>query len=748
MRITRFHKSLNANIILNFRENSNALNPRKKHVLLESRQEGVSCKKEHYESVCIPSTLKSDVNENENELEEEKEIEIIDSEENPSDEEAHSFSSLPKLSANPEDVNGLDPILNLPFECQEEIFHHLGCKQLLNVSTVCKSWREIIDESPTVMKKTVFKYNIHSKNELQRTKKKLQNIKMKQEVISQDSEFLSHVLKFYPSLRSLSFEGIFHENAIEEFFAVLHESFHQHKTKKTFTLKHLSFIENYENCMGSTHVDMILEKFSSFMAKNLSNEESFETITLCGVSFNAFLSIMKHLRCKKIILNNMTPVNNGHYRSPINMYNMFPEFLEMSMTTMNYSTLKTIIEFCPGIKTYSMSTKDQESWGDDLRNLVKIWVFKELPIKNVSDPLINLPEELHNLIFQHLDHEELVEISSVSKTWFNATNYLISKNTMFILRREMKIRRQYNCIFMLVKNDLNTLKKIIPFAPSLEEMIMEVEIDSVKNVMFCFSVWKFKNLTTLNLASHGTSPVPGQPREPLDDLRFPETLKILHLSNFQIDSNQPGTTPFVKFLLTSKLEDLSFFECKNLDNLFIDDVLSESSMKLQSLRLPIYKRFTSGHNNFNKFLLSQSATLEELFLHKVNVRTINEIIENFHLKSFGFFSILGRIENFNVQIQTCPSLEQLQLAFPSLAGLEPYLRLAPKLRILHIPKLNDKILQYVKENFGFIEEIQYAKNKLRTLKNEARSGVYRGIQLLPQDHFEEFDDLTNFHVEG
>lgn len=675
------------------------------------------------------------------ESDEENETKIEDLVEDFKDGHENLQASHAQSSSFSQQINVLDPILNLSFECQEQIFHHLGCKQLLNLSIISKSWKAAIDHSPVVMKKTVFKYNVCSEYEFKESSKKLQNIKVKQEVMNQDSEFLSKVLKFYPTLRSLSFEGFFQEAGIEQFFDDLEVKYRQQQqldATQSFILDHLTFIGGVEN------IDLILEKFSTFLAETSKVEgginlppKVFETITLSGVSKDTFSLVSKYLRAKKLVLNNMKLAN-----LKVNdfQYQIFITKLEMSVTTIDERTLKTIIEICPNIKTLAISKKSWEMWRTKMKQLVADWSIEELRIQNVDDPVVRLPDELHDLIFQHLEHDELVKVSSVSSSWFNATADRVAENSMYILRSSMKRKRNYKSILTTVKNDLITLDYVVPFAPVLKEMFMVVEPASVQNVKFCFSLWKFEHLTLLNLASHE--------KTPLDDLRFPESLKILHLNNFKIQSNQPIKTPFVKYLShASKLEDLSFFDCENLDNLFVTDAFPKVSLKLKTLRLPIKSRFTKGQVNFNKFLMTQKETLEELFLHKVNVRTINNIIKNFNLTSLGFLSILGKIDDFNPNNQTCESLTLLQLRFPSLTGLKPYLNLAPNLQVLHVETLKDDILLHVKKHFQFIEEIRYGKNKLKALKQEAISESFRNIKLEAQDlDFEEFDEMTNLSV--
>lgn len=47
----------------------------------------------------------------------------------------------------------MDPRINLPSDCMEEIFRHLGGDDLLKCTLVCPQWNEFIGRTRSCMKK-------------------------------------------------------------------------------------------------------------------------------------------------------------------------------------------------------------------------------------------------------------------------------------------------------------------------------------------------------------------------------------------------------------------------------------------------------------------------------------------------------------------------------------------------------------------------------------------------------------------
>lgn len=616
----------------------------------------------------------------------------------------------------------IDPMLHVNAYCVELILHHLRCRQLLSLGTVSKSWHKIIGNSHVAMKQTSYNLNCDSKGALERSSRNYQSIKVKQDIENPEPDFLLALLKFITTLRFLSIEGKLHGDSIAEFFYELN------LITNVFNLQHLTFIGNVGN------IETILENFSLM--------KTFDSLTMSEVSSRTFSTILKFANTKKLILKNMNlsdpAMNEYQYRQEI-------QKLHMSRTKCDRASLEAIFDFCPNIKTVSFD--DFESLDEDVKILIESHSnnmrVEAMPKPRVIDIIVQLPEPLHEMIIQHLSHEELMDTSEVSTTWFNFTKKFICDRSIFNLESRHDRKRNYGNFHATINEDLISLNNFFPIGSCLKEACIEVLPNSVRNVKFLFTIRNFPNLTMLNLACHENAT--------LDNLKFPTTLKVLHLSNFTFRSEKPETTQFFKFLTQAKhLIDLQFFACSKLENLFNADVSESVSFKLQSLRIPFIECFSQVDEKFNKFLKTQSESMEMLSLAKVNINTICNLCDGFKLKSFGFLSISGLVDDLINRKCSMETVEEIQIPLiareKQVEVLDPYLKLAPNMKTLCIQNLTDVLLTHLRESFKLLEEIRYAHNKLSD-SEEFYGMSCKGIKLIQDDLlFDEFDAQNNQRI--
>jgi hypothetical protein len=100
----------------------------------------------------------------------------------------------------------------------ELIITHLGGRDILNLCQVSSRWKEIVEESPTAMDKIVFIYNTQSREQYMSTSKQLRHVKVRMGQFLIDPQFSSDVLRFYSTMESISFSGVFFIDSITEFF--------------------------------------------------------------------------------------------------------------------------------------------------------------------------------------------------------------------------------------------------------------------------------------------------------------------------------------------------------------------------------------------------------------------------------------------------------------------------------------------------------------------------------------------------
>lgn len=615
-----------------------------------------------------------------------------------------------------------DPLHRLSSNDLELVFQHFRCKPLLNLSQVSQSWAEEINQSFFVMKKTSFNFSDESQSVLMESTRKYQNIRVTQDIFNHDPEYLPKLLNLIRSLRSLSFQGDFEMSCVREFF----QKFKMNTAVGECRLDHVTFIGEV------TNIEKILCEFSNMLP--LMNKNSYESIELIEVPSNTFSNIFKDLRTRKLILKGMIisrPNADGFCGQK------FMTHLEMFSTRIDKAVAEKLRDFCFNLETLSID--DLNSLDEEVKLLftqhpvAKPLTIVILPAPNFHDFIVRLPEELHSLIFQHLTREDLMNTTAACKTFFNFSKKFIESRFVFNSMRRTALKRKYQNLDVVILNDVICLNKIFPLAQNLREMTIEVEPEAIKNVVFLFSLQKFQNLTLLNIASHCNAP--------LDDLRFPTSLTILHLTNFNLKlmCQHPDRIPFYQFLKNAKhLIELKMFDSFGMEKLFQSNVFQHASkfpFKLQTLKLPIHDNSKGVRKNFDKFLVSQSKSLEYLGMHTVHVKTLHTLTQSrFKLKFLGILIIEGSTGTLNDRADSLLTLNELQL--PQIKGkhrlkiLSPLIGLAPNVERVQVPRLTDDMLHYLHKTFKSLKEIHFSRKCLNGLKNDVILKCYKRILLI------------------
>lgn len=364
------------------------------------------------------------------------------------------------------------------------------------------------------------------------------------------------------------------------------------------------------------------------------------------------------------------------------------------------------------------------------------FLWTEKP-QNPLDVMLRLPTELHDFVFQHLE-DEMLDLSIVSKTWFEFTKNIIVNNQMFDLSNDMNApaKRKY-CDFNATDNIIAVLE--------LKENLLGLKIDNIDpesliQVSSLFIRDTLQHLTFLNLSCNDTCP--------LDNLSFPVSLEILMLSNFSYLDPTPIETNFLNFLCrANRLRYLEFFSCQKLEKLFSVDISQFCSLQLQKLTLHINKKredkteiWHAIKENFCRFLQSQSNTLEVLNLGTVCVDTVCKLFGSFQLKSFGFDKLLGSTTQLKV-----PGNFMVNLRVPgSFDDVKHFIKLVPRLHSLHTRILTDELVMYAKNNLKELREIRYEQEMLEVLKSQVFEDSFEGIMLIKDDIlYEEYDQSNN-----
>ena len=577
-----------------------------------------------------------------------------------------------------------------------------------------KHWKEQIECS--ALEKIVFRYESESKEILRLSERRYQHVKVKQEASNETSDFLSILAEHLSSLESLSFEGIFTSEMMESFRV------------KEFKVKELNFIGN------KTDLGTFLESFSSFIDCG-----KFHVMTFSEVSVKNFVKNLKHVKAEKVVLENMKFKKQkiGNFSS-----NNSIKEIQLIFTKFDKISMEFLLKFCPVVET--VTSCDWISTGRRIKNVVERLGKNvvELPLPTQDLLSMKIPEDVHENVFQHIPHDDLIEFSTVSKAWWGFTKSFIGKKTLFHYEGlrdvgEQQLRRNYRNIFSNAIEIKRLLDSCLDsFTANLEYISLEIEPNTFKRVLNFFTQSRFPRLSALSLAC--------DEKEFLDDLTLPASLKELQLSNFSIKSTKFLETKFSDFLKSSnKLERLMFYDCNDLNKLFSQDIARFTDYKLKTLRLEIHQKgvIRGLSKNFNRFLMKHSETLSELNLYMTDVTTVENLMKNFKLKSFEFMHVIGKASKLK---STSSSLTHLQLPFMSLKDHLPYLKLAPNLETIHVRHLDDEILEFVTSNLKSLKEIRFSEINLVRNSSKVVNGRFGKIELTEDDfQFEEHDMQVN-----
>lgn len=580
----------------------------------------------------------------------------------------------------------LDPVKVVLPECLELMFQHLMCHQILNLSLVSPSWAKSVDESYVALKRITFVLRPENFNNLQKSSRKYQNVRVfHDDILIQRADFLSPLLMALKSKRSLSFSGRFGKACIEDFFDKLTENIGD------FCVDHLTFYGTVSNAA------MLLKRFAAI--------KEYSTITLIAFGKGTFRNdVINQLRAGKVILKSLSLCKLN--RTELVQNSSIKE-LHFSKVTIDKESAEHLVKLFINLKMISVDNWDLMR--SDVQQLLRErciagFECRIMPNLPVDYFMVLSAPNVQNLISQHFSCEDLISVSTVSKSWFNMSKVKISKTVEYNLFSSFVTKRTYENVNTVVDEDIISVIKTFPFTFTLKELSVELMPKSITNLVYLFKFQHFRNLTLLNVTCHESSP--------LDDLKLPTTLETLHLTNFQLTSDDAVSTTFYESLAQAKaLVNLQFFETVGLDKLFSTDIAKTLEFKLRALRLLVDETNSEMVENFRSFLKSQLKTLETLSVNKVHVDTIRVIAENSCITSLEILSFAGSLESLNVakDIETLTDL--LVPTIKSFEDLKFLLKLAPKLRKIHLFRLSETSLEYLRKNFNHLQEIRFTKGQ-------------------------------------
>lgn len=578
----------------------------------------------------------------------------------------------------------MDPLNYVVPECIDLILQHLIFHQVLNLTLVSPTWSETVHNSSVAMRRMTFVLRPESYQKLQKSSRRYQSIRvLHDDIMIQKQIFLSPILQSLRFLRSLSFYGTFDKLCIEDFFNNIGRLTHN------FRVEHLTFYGNVAN------INFLIRKFIAI--------KEYETITLIAFEKESFRSIFNQLRTKKSVLCGMK-IRNFCFNETLR--NDCVNELHLSTTKIDKNSIKALLESFRSLKVLKIENEDLMK-SNAQRAFIEANSSRNLEVKIISNPsvdhfLLLCNPEVQNLIFQHFSGEDLLNVSLVSKIWFNLSKSKVSENLKYNLISSMITKRTYDNVETTLNESISSFIRIHPYTSTMKELTLEIKPKSISSLVQLFSFRRFNNLKLLNVTCHEQSS--------LDDLRLPTSLEFLYLTNFTLGHRNQSTS-FFEFLAEAKgLKDLQFYETKGLESLFTTNISNRVRFKLRRLRLFIDETNSEVSKNFQSFINSQAQSLEGLSLNQIHAETVNAIAQSSCLTSLEVRSIDNEIRSMEFR----PKIESLfELKVPTLhfEDAKILMKLAPKLRKIYMFCLSHEFLQFLEKKFTFLEELNFTRRE-------------------------------------
>lgn len=341
------------------------------------------------------------------------------------------------------------------------------------------------------------------------------------------------------------------------------------------------------------------------------------------------------------------------------------------------------------------------------RSSDKLIVNKRFKTRRSKDPMIVLPNELHEFIFQHLTQNEVLNASEVSQLWYQETldskccrrTFKININDIFELpgREDLmqlqNSRRIYTNIH--IKWDYLGYINNNECWDLIKAHSQNIKILSIVNLMLVdeyettLVIPKLKKLTI----SHQTNWL------------YNPTYVLLNSNNnltclvLDVDFDMRFCDFFEENETLKELE----LSSNLILSLLLMDALNDVKFKLTKLKIS-RSIFSFMDNNLNTFLLSQADSLEEIEVFGVPTEIFNLIFNDF--KVIRVFNV-RRIYNFYyINVNPNETIRTFTSDLP-LEGLAPIIIAATNLEVLNVHILKLDMMEFIARNARCLRKLLY-----------------------------------------
>lgn len=458
------------------------------------------------------------------------------------------------------------------------------------------------------------------------------------------------------------------------------------------------------------------ESFKNFL--KIFSFQTIELLSVSGIRGNNLMAILtKTLVLKKLQIQHIweSDLRNNNFRK-------LKRFFELHAATLGIGeTVNWMKHFSSPILIHIRrpAYHDVDGYDQQFKKKLKLSATKliemqmyrsEWKVPGYYDPIVRLPEEIHQLMFQHLNGREVLNCFEISNTWNNfcknssycASKYCLSVKESFdpeVIKVLQGSTRKYENLI----TDIYQPKMIQNYS-NLRKLSLKFHLSSD------FSPVTFTSLETLIIEKCPSKLYkPEIVKKCFEEFAKCTTLKFLEIKEAITSENVESIQ---KMLIANKgLKTLKISACREFYRLFEKDLSTEISFKLTRLYYGVYEKFlivgTDFEENLVKFLEKQE---------KIKILDFVQATASMLKVAFSIMKELEvlrflRVPQFKGELDCRPSLRDMIIPNTSRAiarsetsyDAKPYFNAAPNLERVLLFQLNN-------------ETVDYAARKCRKLK--------------------------------
>ncbi|KAG5666854.1 hypothetical protein PVAND_014862 [Polypedilum vanderplanki] len=546
-----------------------------------------------------------------------------------------------------------------------------------------------------------------------------ENLTTLEELVLQNSSFKEHYFEYIKNMKNLkSFRSI--DSRFDNYSSSYSDS-------KDIEIKNLQYLEiSFYNAVVwnvmESHggFENFLQKFTLF---------NVHTAKLCGIRSKMLNKILNRIRkVKKLELVNFWHsdleelqnfqakcdiyTQNVHFMNDINWRKCFRGLQGIHVGSVfndnNVYTTQADREFKRIMKT---------NW----RKMT--YDFNSCNQLGSHDPLMRLPEDIHELIFQHITMRDFRNCMEVSKTWSfytrncrAATNKIRLKFTKETTRDRHELMK--NCDIKC--SDIAMLGSCISYLTNFVDILRELTIFTSSSCSpdILFEYPCLESLTICRQYQHCDN------EEVYRHLEHFTKCKKLKLLAIHEKLNENSVEPLMILLKNNPdLKELRIFHCLAYKKIFKNDFSDEIPFKLEKLAIDIgYDqasiRNTDYEKNFIQFLKLHVDTLKVLRMRAVTGRIMNEVFTNCKVIETFYSSKGTGFEDFR---NAMPSGTMLNLALPNdftaSSNIIEFVNRAIYCEHFYVNTINLDLLREIVLKMKNLKILSYIHEKENCLKN-------------------------------